>query len=91
MTVPDFTDTPCGELLSLDGRAAVVTGGGRGIGAAISRRLAESGAKVVVGDIDHEGAEATAGDLVRDFGEGQELAAWRVGEIGNGHTNQSIY
>jgi 3-oxoacyl-[acyl-carrier protein] reductase len=33
----------------LDGRVAVVTGGSRGIGAACARRLAQSGARVVVG------------------------------------------
>lgn len=70
MAVPDFTTTPCGELLSLTGRAAVVTGGARGIGAAISRRLAESGAKVLVGDINDEGAKGTAEGLIRDLGEG---------------------
>jgi NAD(P)-dependent dehydrogenase (short-subunit alcohol dehydrogenase family) len=36
--------------MSLTGRTAVVTGGAAGIGAAISRRLAEAGAHVVVAD-----------------------------------------
>jgi len=34
--------------MSLQGRSAVVTGGGRGIGAAVARALAEAGARVVV-------------------------------------------
>jgi len=38
----------------LDGRVAWVTGGARGIGAAVSARLAEAGAKVAVMDIDEE-------------------------------------
>ncbi len=76
MAVRDFTSTPCGELLSLPGRSAVVTGGGRGIGAAICRRLAEAGARVVVGDIDGASAEAAAEQLRCDFGEGHR--AWRL-------------
>ena len=35
-----------------DGRVAVVTGGARGTGAGIARRLAEAGATVVVADAD---------------------------------------
>jgi len=40
------------ELFSLDGKVAVVTGGGRGIGAASARRLARAGAKVAVLDLE---------------------------------------
>ncbi|MFF9852713.1 SDR family NAD(P)-dependent oxidoreductase [Streptomyces litmocidini] len=42
------------------GHAALVTGAGRGIGAATARRLAEEGARVLVTDIDEEAARATA-------------------------------
>jgi len=40
------------ELFRLDGKVAVVTGGGRGIGAASARRLAEAGAKVALLDLE---------------------------------------
>src|SRR5579875_373826 len=51
------------ELLDLTGKAAVVTGGAKGIGAGIAYRLAEAGAAVVVADVDYTTAEETAESL----------------------------
>jgi 2-hydroxycyclohexanecarboxyl-CoA dehydrogenase len=50
-------------LVRLEGRKALVTGGGSGIGAAICARLAAEGAEVWVGDIDVPGAERVAGEV----------------------------
>jgi NAD(P)-dependent dehydrogenase (short-subunit alcohol dehydrogenase family) len=47
----------------LDGRFAIVTGGGAGIGREICRRLASEGAAVAVLDIRGQSAEAVAGEL----------------------------
>jgi 2-hydroxycyclohexanecarboxyl-CoA dehydrogenase len=47
----------------LEGRKALVTGGGSGIGAATCARLAAEGAEVWVGDIDTAGAERVAGEV----------------------------
>jgi NAD(P)-dependent dehydrogenase (short-subunit alcohol dehydrogenase family) len=47
------------RLLSLEGKVAVITGAGSGIGRGIALRLSEMGAAVVVLDIDIEKGEAT--------------------------------
>jgi NAD(P)-dependent dehydrogenase (short-subunit alcohol dehydrogenase family) len=47
----------------LEGKVALVTGAGQGIGRAIARRYVAEGAFVVVADINEEGARATAGEL----------------------------
>jgi NAD(P)-dependent dehydrogenase (short-subunit alcohol dehydrogenase family) len=63
VAVPDVSDRTLAELISLRGRRAVVTGGGRGIGAQIVRRLAEAGAAVVAGDLDGDAARAVAREI----------------------------
>ena len=52
-----------GELENLEGRTAIVTGAGQGMGAAIAIALARRGATVVVNDVDDERAERTVAEL----------------------------
>jgi len=52
----------------LENKIALVTGGGNGIGEAVSKRFAEEGATVVVSDITLEAAERVAADIVETGG-----------------------
>lgn len=57
----------------LENKVALITGGGNGIGEAISRRFAEEGAKVVVTDFDHTSAERVATAINLSGGEAISL------------------
>ena len=47
----------------LEGRVAIITGGGHGIGKAYARRLAEEGAAVVIAELDGPAAERVAAEV----------------------------
>ena len=49
--------------MRLEGKIAIVTGGGAGIGEASALRLAEEGADVVIGDVDETAAQAVADQI----------------------------
>jgi NAD(P)-dependent dehydrogenase (short-subunit alcohol dehydrogenase family) len=92
MTSTDLRATPLHDLLSLDGRSAVVTGGGQGIGAAVADRLSEAGARVYVADLEEERATTTSDALpnegvavafdATDAGAHRDLAGRVVAETG---------
>lgn len=79
----------------LDGKAAVVTGSGRGLGRAYAMAMAREGARVVINDIDAEEAERVvteiksaggtavpSGDNIADFRGAKRLIDQCVGEFG---------
>lgn len=52
--------------LGIDGRVALVIGGGRGIGYAVCNDLAAAGCKVAIADINGDGAKESAGNLAAE-------------------------
>src|SRR6185312_8013912 len=54
--------------MTLKGRVAIVTGGGKGIGAVFAAGLAKEGASVLVADIDDNGAKDVAARICADGG-----------------------
>jgi 3-oxoacyl-[acyl-carrier protein] reductase len=67
-----MTDAQAGDTQS---KTAIVTGGARGIGAAIARRLSADGCNVAVLDLDEAGAKATAAGIVESGGNAIGVAA----------------
>lgn len=68
MPIADVSNKNLNELISLEGRVAVITGAARGIGLAICRRFAEAGAKIVLADVDELGAQTASTSITKDFG-----------------------
>jgi 3-oxoacyl-[acyl-carrier protein] reductase len=55
-------------MFSLEGRSALVTGAGNGIGAAVAKAFAAAGAVVVASDVDKDAAAAVAEEITADGG-----------------------
>lgn len=55
-------------MRGLSGKIGIVAGGGRGIGAATAKRLAQEGASVVIGDIEGDWARKVADEIEADGG-----------------------
>ncbi|MFF9566751.1 SDR family NAD(P)-dependent oxidoreductase [Streptomyces sp. NPDC014685] len=73
------TPAPSAAGPRFDGHAALITGAGRGIGAATARRLAAEGAQVLVTDLDGDRAERTAA-AIRETGGTAEALPCDVGD-----------
>lgn len=58
-----------------EGKVAVVTGGGSGIGEAVARRLSLGGARIVVADLDTKGAERVAQSISDSAGAAEVIKA----------------
>lgn len=83
-------------MTELNGKIALVTGGGQGLGEAICTQLTAAGATVVVADVRKEAADAVAGQLnerglgkavalrvdVSDAGSAEAAVRQTVGELG---------
>ena len=69
MPIRDVSSQSVDNLTSLMGRVAVITGGARGLGFAISRRLAEAGAQVFIADLNEQTATQAVQRLEKDGGQ----------------------
>lgn len=79
--------TPFGDLLKLDGKTAIVTGGAMGIGLGIVTRLAQAGANVIIADREKSAAEQSANDL---RGKGLKIKAVETDVSNDGDVDKMV-
>ena len=60
--------------MNIQGQAALVTGGGSGLGEATARELARLGGKVAVLDVNLANAQKVAAEIAKEFGDGCAVA-----------------
>ena len=60
--------------MRLEGKVAIITGAGQGIGEAAARRMAQEGARVIVSDVNSQTGEAVAQAIVDGGGEARFVA-----------------
>lgn len=72
--------------MRLDGKVAIVTGSGRGLGRAIALALARSGARVVISDVE----EADAGETVRSIRDAGGTAELCLADVSSGEQVRAL-
>lgn len=60
-------------MFQLNEKTTIVTGGGSGIGRAISKRFAKQGATVYIFDVDEKGAKQTVDEITADNGSAKSI------------------
>ncbi|MGH3067470.1 MAG: SDR family NAD(P)-dependent oxidoreductase [Streptosporangiaceae bacterium] len=75
-----------GDTLTLDGRAAIVTGAGNGLGRAEAVALAAAGARLVLNDLPGDAVQAVADEISAAGGQVRVAA----GDIGEWQTGQQL-